>query len=185
MRLFVAVVPPPRVREAALETAHRLSWEGRIRWTPPQNVHLTLKFLGETPEAEVPALERALQKVSRGHEAFDCTLEGVGAFSSLKRARTLWVGVGKGAQRLSELAEDVEAGLEELGFAREKRPFHPHATVGRAKGGGAALVGSEDSDTSPSGFRVESIELVSSRLSEAGAVYSTLAAPPLGSDGDT
>ncbi|MDN5698146.1 MAG: hypothetical protein L0G70_09275, partial [Rubrobacter sp.] len=62
MRLFVAVTPPQQAREAALEKARSVTWKGRIRWVPPRNVHLTLKFLGETPEQDVPRLEAALER---------------------------------------------------------------------------------------------------------------------------
>lgn len=180
MRLFVAVTPPPRVREAALERAKGVRWEGRIRWVPQQNVHLTLKFLGETPEEAVPQLEAALERVCLGHRAFDLALEGVGAFPSTEKASTLWVGAGEGAEALTSLAEDVEDALQGLGFEREKRPFHPHATVGRAKDGRAEMTG-EKPVSEPPGFRVRSVELVRSLLTDEGAVYSVAASFALGS----
>lgn len=179
MRLFVAVTPPTEVREAALERARSVSWKGRIRWVPPQNVHLTLKFLGETPDEVVPQIEASLEAVCLGHRAFDLALEGVGAFPSAGRARTLWVGAGQGSEALTALAEDVEDALQGLGFEREKRPFHPHATVGRAKDGRAAMTG-EEPVSEPLGFRVRSIELVRSRLTDEGAVYSVAASFALG-----
>ena len=174
MRLFVAVTPPPEVREAALERARSVSWKGRIRWVPQQNLHLTLKFLGETPEEEIPRLEAALESVCLGHRAFDLALESVGAFPSTNKARTLWVGAGEGSEALTALAEDVENALQDLGFEREKRPFHPHATVGRAKDGRAAMTGGEPV-SEPPGFRVRSVELMRSRLTDEGAVYSVAA----------
>ena len=174
MRLFAAVTPPPEVREAALERAGSASWKGRIRWVPQQNVHLTLKFLGETPEESIPQIEAALESVCLGHRAFDLALEGVGAFPSVNRARTLWVGAGEGAEALTALAEDVEFALQQLGFEREKRPFHPHATVGRAKDGRAVMTG-EEPVSEPLGFSVRSVELVRSRLTDEGAVYSVAA----------
>lgn len=179
MRLFVAVTPPPEVRQAALERARNVSWKGLIRWVPPRNVHLTLKFLGETPEETVPQLEAALEQVCTGHGAFDLALEGVGAFPSAGKARTLWVGAGQGSDSLTALAEDVEDALQGLGFEREKRPFHPHATVGRAKYGRAAMTGEEPA-SEPLRFRVRSVELVRSRLTDEGAIYSVAASFALG-----
>lgn len=179
MRLFVAVTPPPEVREAALEKARSVTWKGRIRWVPPRNVHLTLKFLGETPEQDVPRLEAALERVCLGRRAFDLALEGVGAFPSTNKARTSWVGAGEGSEPLRTLAEGVESALRDLGFEPEKRPFHPHATVGRAKGGQAAMDG-EEPVSEPLEFRVRSVELVRSRLTDEGAVYSVAASFALG-----
>ena len=179
MRLFVAVTPPQKVREAALERAKNARWEGRIRWVPPRNVHLTLKFLGETPEKSIPQLEAALERVCLGHEAFDLALEGVGAFPSTSKARTLWVGAGEGSEALTTLAEGVEDVLRDLGFERENRPFHPHATVGRAKDGRASMTG-EEPVSEPLEFRVRSVELVRSRLTDEGAVYSVAASFALG-----
>lgn len=181
MRLFVAVVPPPVVREEALRGARSLPWEGNVRWLPPENVHLTLKFLGEIPETEIPALTPALGAACAEHAAFELALSGAGAFPSKKRARVLWVGVGEGSQALRELAGTVEEALASLGFAREKRPFHPHATVGRARGEEVRLGESErETGIGSLRFRVEAVDLVQSRLSKEEAVYSTVASFPLG-----
>lgn len=114
-----------------------------------------------------------------GHGAFDLALEGVGAFPSMNRARTLWVGAGEGSGALTTLAEDVENALEGLGFEREERPFHPHATVGRAKDGRAAMTG-EEPVSEPLSFRVRSVELVRSHLTEEGSIYSVSASFALG-----
>lgn len=183
MRLFVAIIPPPEVREGALREARSLSWRGSIRWLQPENVHLTLKFLGETPEPKMQGLRDALEAACGGHLALDLELTGAGAFPSVERARVLWVGVGEGSDRLRALAEDVEDALESLGFEREKRPFHPHATVGRARDGDARLEDSKRetdlTDLGPLLFRARSVDLVRSHLSRKGAVYSTIASYPL------
>ena len=184
MRLFVAVVPPPEVRERALKEARSLSWEGHIRWLPPENLHLTLRFLGETPDQELPGLRDALEAACSGQEAFDLTLQDAGAFPSADRARVLWVGVGDGLERLNALAGEVDAALERLEIEREKRPFHPHLTVGRARTGDARL-GNPGSggNVGPIPFEVGVVELVQSRLSREGAVYSIIASFPLDSAG--
>lgn len=180
MRLFVAVVPPPETRDKALHTARSLPWEGRIRWLPPQNVHLTLKFLGETPEQDVRALEDALSTVCERHEALHLTLDKVGAFPSTRRARVLWMGVGRGHDPLCALAADVENELENIGVEREERAFHPHVTVGRSRDGKARLEEPQrETAVNPLPFRVESVELVQSQLAQEGALYSTVASFPL------
>lgn len=174
----MAIVPPPEVREAALREARSLPWSGRVRWLPPQNVHLTLKFLGESPEPG--GLHDALRAVCGRHRPLDLDLRGAGAFPSPERARVLWVGVGKGSEALGELAGSVEGALEELGFARERRPFHPHATVGRARERVALQDPGLGEKVGPLAFTAQRVDLVRSRLSEEGAAYSTVASYPLG-----
>ncbi|WP_053057617.1 RNA 2',3'-cyclic phosphodiesterase [Rubrobacter aplysinae] len=182
-RLFVAVVPPPDIQREALRQARSLSWSGAVRWLPPENVHLTLKFLGEvpeTPDSKLPELHETITALCSGHGAFDLSLRGAGAFPSVRRACVLWVGASEGSGPLGALARDLEDGLEKLGFGRETRPFRPHATVARAKGGGARLEDPAAADTvGPLDFRAGSIELMRSRLSQEGAAYSNVASYPL------
>jgi 2'-5' RNA ligase len=183
VRLFIAIVPPPEVQREALGEARSLQWSGEIRWLPPENVHLTLKFLGDTPDSDLAGLDAAIANVCSGHRALDLDLRGAGAFPSTQRGRVPWVGVGTGSERLGALASELEDKLASLGFERENRAFHPHATVGRAKSGketGLRLGGSERNPrVGPLAFRAESVELLRSRLSEGGAVYSTVASYPL------
>lgn len=184
MRLFVAVVPPLKVREAALREVRSLPWRGRVRWLPPRNVHLTLKFLGETSETEMAELHEALRTVCGQHPALDLGLRGAGAFPSVEKARVLWMGVGEGSERLRELAREIEEALESLGFERERRPFRPHTTVGRARDRGAWLeAAGREVEVGPLRFRTGSVELVRSQLSREGAVYSTVASYPLQAGG--
>lgn len=181
MRLFVALVPPTEVRREALRAAKALPWEGEIRWLPQENVHLTLKFLGETPEEKMRGLKETLASVSERHGVLDLALEGIGAFPSTRRARVPWIGVGRGFEPLRALAADVESVTESLGFAREERSYLPHAALGRSRDGKARLRGpQQSSEVGPLNFRAYRVELVQSRLSEEGAVYSTVASYPLG-----
>jgi RNA 2',3'-cyclic 3'-phosphodiesterase len=189
VRVFVAVFPPPEVREALAGAARRLPVKGNVRLTAPANVHLTLEFLGDVPEDDVGHVARALEPVREGHAPFEAAISGFGAFPSPGRARILWAGIGEGSENLRALARDVEERLAPLGFEREARPYHPHLTLGRARGRPVAL---QDTEVSPpvAGFLVRQVELVESVLGEAGATYSTLEAYPLsegrdqGSDGD-
>ncbi|MBA2440853.1 MAG: RNA 2',3'-cyclic phosphodiesterase [Rubrobacter sp.] len=179
MRAFVAVSPPPEVREAVVERARGLRYEGEVRWLPPENVHLTLKFLGEVPEDALAAVSAALDGACGEHGPFGVELPDFGAFPSRERAKAVWAAVGAGSGELGALAADIEGALEGLGFPREKRPYLPHATVGRARGRPARLPEAEATGE-PLGFRVRSVELVRSRLLPSGAVYSVLSSSPLG-----
>ncbi len=178
MRVFVAVFPPPEVREALAEAARALP-AGAFRLTPPVRVHLTLKFLGEVPPEALPRVTSALGGAARQVEPFGATVSGLGAFPTARRARILWAGIAAaGAEGFRALASAVEDALEPEGFAREDRPFVPHLTLGRARRpvnlelGGAGLP--------DLGFAVEALDLVESRQNDSGVTYSVLARFPLG-----
>jgi RNA 2',3'-cyclic 3'-phosphodiesterase len=183
VRAFVAVFPPPEVREALALAARGLPVTGKIRLTPPANVHLTLKFLGDVPREELAGVSEALEPLRARHEPFEASISGFGAFPSPGKARVLWAGVGEGADGLRALARDVEESLEPLGFEREARAYVTHLTLGRARGRPVKLQVPQAPTPVP-GFRVREVELVESVLGAAGARYSTLAAFPLSKSRD-
>ncbi len=178
MRIFVAVFPPPEVRRALVGAARELPVVGEVRWARPENVHLTLKFLGDVSQEDLGRLAEVLEPVRERHEPFEAGISGFGAFPSTRRARILWAGIGEGAEELRALARDVEESLEPLGFEREDRTYVPHLTLGRARGRPVALETVESPSLVPE-FFVRHAELVESVLGGAGAAYSTLAAYPL------
>ena len=178
MRAFVAVFPPPEVREALALAACGLPVTGKMRLTPPANVHLTLKFLGDVPREDLAEVAEALEALRGRHEPFEAGISGFGAFPSPRKARVLWAGIGEGAAELRALARDVEESLEPLGFEREDRTYVPHLTLGRARGRPVALETVESPSPVP-GFFVRHVELMESVLGGAGAAYSTLGAYPL------
>lgn len=163
-----------------LETARAGIPTDRVRWTRPENVHLTLKFLGEVAEEQVEQIGAALRRVCAVHAPFDASLSRFGAFPSERRARILWVGVGAGAEEVAALASDVDAALEPLGFEREGRPYVPHATLGRVRGKPIRLELPAAVPGEP-GFGVSRVELVQSTLAAGGAVYEALESLALGS----
>ena len=174
MRAFVAVFPPPELREEALARARRLALRGRVRWSKPENIHLTLKFLGDVREEILDGLCAALEEVCGRHAIFDAGLAGFGAFPSARRAQILWAGIGMGSTRLSSLATDLDAVLAPLGFEREKRPYTPHLTLGRARGQPASFEPRPEEYIGE--FRVRRVELTESTLTPEGAVYRTVRA---------
>ena len=177
MRVFVAVFPPPEVQEALTEAARALPADA-FRLTPPERVHLTLKFLGEVPPGDLPRVGSALERAARRGEPFDATVSGFGAFPSTRRARILWAGIGAGAEGFRALSRAVEDLLEPEGFVREDKRFVPHLTLGRARRpvrldlGGAGVP--------DLGFAVGALDLVESRQGDFGVAYSVLERCPLG-----
>jgi RNA 2',3'-cyclic 3'-phosphodiesterase len=141
VRTFIAVRPPDPLCDHIAEVvrgrrrpvgAGRMAVDG-VRWVPPENLHYTVKFLGELTAARLPEMEAALEAVGRRHVAFDAALAGGGCFPGAQRPRILWVGMGEGAAALTALAADVEAAVAPMGWEPERRPFKPHLTVGRVK----------------------------------------------------
>lgn len=131
MRLFIAVRVPFSHSLGELVSELR-ACPGRVKWVEEENFHLTLRFLGEVPEALVEAVDRGLEEAVRGFPATEAVLKGVGAFPSLRRPRVIWVGM-EPVEPLKELQRRVESSMQGLGFEREKKPFQPHVTLGRVK----------------------------------------------------
>ena len=180
MRAFVAIFPPLEIREALVGAARELPVVGPVRWIQPENVHLTLKFLGEaSKENLLDRVAEALKAVCGRHEPFEAEPSAFGAFPTARRARILWVSIDdEGSDRLRALAEDVETSLEALGFEREDRAYTPHLTLGRARARPVVLETVETPSTVPN-FTVRNVELVQSVRGGAGVTYSTLATYPL------
>ncbi len=110
-----------------------------VNWVEPENLHLTLFFLGEVEQRETLDICRAAQKAIRDMPAFVMSVEGAGCFPNVRRPRTLWVGVGKGLDEVSAVHDAIETPLLELGsYRRETRGYTPHVTLGRVKSTGDA-----------------------------------------------
>jgi 2'-5' RNA ligase len=173
VRTFVAVFPPPEVREALFRAACELPANKDFRLIGPEKLHLTLKFLGDVAEDDLSRVKVALEPLRGRHEPFEVSTSSFGAFPSERKARILWAGVGEGSESLRAVAQNVEDLLEPAGFGRDERPYVPHLTVGRARGRQARL---EDANVSPPAFRfmVSGVDLVESAPGAGGVTYSVL-----------
>jgi 2'-5' RNA ligase len=135
VRLFIAINLPGDVRDRIHDAAAPLREAAPdIAWTPPERLHLTLKFLGERPESDVAPLEAMLRSIGDRHAPMPLVIEGGGAFPSLARPRVIWAGIAA-EPRLELLHHDVESACASLGYEVEGRAFRPHLTLGRARGG--------------------------------------------------
>jgi 2'-5' RNA ligase len=133
MRIFVAVALEAALGEAVAKLPPRLNSAAEaFRWVPPGNLHLTLKFLGEITEERVAQASDAAREVSGRSRPFSITLGGLGAFPSPKKPQIVWIGVVQGADRLIELARDLDVTLRRVKFPEDDRPFRPHLTIARA-----------------------------------------------------
>jgi 2'-5' RNA ligase len=177
MRTFVAVFPPQRVREALFRTARDLPASNAFRLIGQEKLHLTLKFLGNVAEEDLSRVKQALRQLRGRHEPFEVETSGFGAFPSERKARILWAGVGEGSGPLRAVAQSVDDLLEPAGFGRERRPYVPHLTLGRARGRQAKLDGAGASPPALR-FTVSGVDLVESVPGEGGVTYSVLETYP-------
>jgi len=188
-RLFIAAAIPPEplaVCRELLSTASSappvVAAAGRVRWTRPENLHLTLRFLGDTDPALVTAMETAMQQAAGAVAAFPVTLAGAGTFPASGPPRALWLGTTQGREELTALASALDTELAvRIGLETGTSPFHPHLTVARAGRGepAAGLAAAAALRSATEGwsatFDVERITLYRSHLGSGQPRYEVLA----------
>lgn len=153
------------------------------KWVEPQNMHLTLKFLGDLPRTRIQPLADAVRRAVQGEPRFEVVLLGAGAFPSPARPRVLWAGVREGADRLARLSRSIDESTVASGFAPADKAFRPHLTIGRARGESvgvrAADIISRYSDALWGTVAADCVHVVASVLKPSGPVYTSLARIPL------
>ncbi|HEV8634024.1 MAG TPA: RNA 2',3'-cyclic phosphodiesterase [Chloroflexota bacterium] len=187
LRTFVALELPPEVRRLLAETQASLRPATRaVRWVDSEGAHLTLKFLGPTPEDAVEPIGAALRAAADGHGAIRLRTGQPGAFPNPRAPRVLWLGLEGDVARLGQLQQKVEAAIAPLGYPTEARPFSPHLTLGRLRqdatgrdrtAAGAATAAA--ASPRPVAFEIDAVSLMLSELSPQGARYSPLLTVPL------
>jgi RNA 2',3'-cyclic 3'-phosphodiesterase len=185
-RVFLAVdigAAPRRRVEQFLDRCRATGAE--VNWVAAQNLHLTVKFLGDLPDAQIAQVCRAAEETACGLAPWDLELVGVGAFPHLGRPTTLWIGCAAGHSELSTLAGRLDASLETLGFPRETRPFSAHLTFGRIKRASAGLPALKTllqahTQEAFGPTRIDRLIVFSSDLKPTGPIYTPLAECPLG-----
>ena len=179
-RTFIALALPREVIDYLVKVQRCLKDRGaRGRWVRPESIHLTLKFLGDTPVNQLESVADALDTVARSHAALELTAGGLGGFPNRRRPRVLWVGIGSDRGHLVDLQQAVDTAMASLDWPLEKRPFRGHLTIGRAKGRGVingdidnVLARCEPAETM--GFTAGHLTLYRSLLRPDGAIYERL-----------
>jgi 2'-5' RNA ligase len=179
MRAFIAVEVS---KDVLSEIDRRTSeWRDRLRgarWVPASNLHLTLRFLGETSEATLEELSETMTDIASRFSPFDLNFDGIGYFPSARRPRVFWVGVKDPLGVLAELQERIETAARKHGFEPEKRRFSPHLTLARFKGAKPhpdyELLTREYGNLSFGSSKVEEVILFKSVLRQEGAEYTAL-----------
>jgi 2'-5' RNA ligase len=186
VRLFVAADVPDEVRARLAEVQKRLGdLPLPLRWARPEGIHLTLFFCGETPEARVEAMARAIEPVAAAAAPFRLEAHGVQSFPAHGRPRVLVFGLRGDVAAAARLKSALDEAMKALGFTPDDRPFRPHLTLARAKEGRAGdwktpLAREKDADGG--GFEVRRLVLYESRLGPGGSQYRSVREFPFGAE---
>ena len=185
IRTFIAVEIPENIASSIRDLQQGLKDYGiDIRWIRPENIHMTLKFLGDVAVVDIDRISGAIYKAVDGTASISLKSKGIGVFPGVKHARVLWVGLTGQLEYLMRLQKTLDENLKDIGFSKEKRPFKGHLTIGRIKEkinykkivDALTAFRNFESET----FIANKIILFKSELKPQGAVYTKLASASLG-----
>jgi len=188
LRTFIAVDIPPSIKNSIqiqVDNLRKFIGDSSVRWVLVNNIHLTLKFLGDTPPSNLDLLKQTIRTQADSFSEINITISGLGSFPSPKRARVLLVRIQAPAA-LEALQRGIDLACAQLGYKPETRPFSPHLTIGRVRRGVSSSnqikihkALTEVKIDSLGTTSVDYIHLYKSELSPAGAKYTKLFSAPL------
>ena len=181
IRTFIAVSLSASILSGIEKMVRTLQTEfGEVRWVEPNNLHVTLKFLGDISLNDLPQLIRTVTQCTNKTDSFDLTFQGFGVFPNRESPKTIWIGCREGSEELIQLAKSIDEELFSLGFPKETRRFSPHLTIGRVKkpiqGLSLMPVLDEQQNRLFGSCSVSEVQIFSSELTRRGPVYDELAA---------
>lgn len=183
IRCFIAVFLDPAIRPRVAAFQKQLARAGAdVKWVEPENLHFTLKFLGDVESASLDEIGRALEAAVADVQAFELGLGDAGAFPNIRNPRVIWIGVNSGREPLIDLAGSVEEAMKAKGFQQDGKGLSPHLTIGRVRSARNlhALAQELSSNLPPvASMRVDRVQLTSSNLTAHGPVYADIRAIPL------
>lgn len=178
IRCFIAAEVPEAVKKSLGEIILTLRKSGAdVKWVAPQNIHITLKFLGSIDEELIGPIKEALSRKVARYAPFHIRIYDIGCFPDERRPRVVWVGVEDPGE-LQSLYKDIDAEMAGFGFPVETRPFSPHLTIGRVRSNKRVtemLRLFEEFRSVSFDVGIEGISLMKSELKPAGAEYQSLA----------
>jgi len=182
MRCFIAIDIDEQIRKALANLQDELQGKADIKrsdakWVNPENIHLTLKFLGEIKDEQVVDVCNITKDVASGHESFELHIESVGHFGG-RSAKVLWVGTGQNIDKLLQLQQDLERHLDLAGWPREARKFSGHLTLCRIRNARAGIklaqLARDYKDFKLGTMPADSVSVYQSQLTPQGPVYTVL-----------
>jgi 2'-5' RNA ligase len=182
IRAFIAIELPSRLKLelGKLQTQLKMQRQNWVKWVDPNSIHLTLKFLGNIDINSTGQITKEMEGAARGISPFFLEVKDLGVFPNLRRVQVAWVGVSGEIDKVVQLQQNLESNLEYLGFVPEKRRFTPHLTLARLRDQAkpeerqkfGQLIASTGFKSDP--FKVDTVSLMRSQLTNHGAVYSQL-----------
>jgi len=179
-RVFIAIEMPSEVRARLAEhskSLRQMNPDVRASWARQENLHLTVKFLGEIPIARMEALSLAAEAATREIDQFDLIVGSCGAFPGQGQPRVLWIGIEDQSGKLARLHKALEKECAKAGFAREARPFHPHLTIARVRqprGSRTLAQLHKQSGFASESVAVSELVVIRSELSSEGSKYTII-----------
>lgn len=188
LRTFVALEMPVAIEDQLSKVIATLKGDLKempVRWVAVENIHMTLKFIGETSEENVQQISSLIEQCAKNVEPFDLQLKGFGVFPDSRRPLVLWVGVSA-PENLATLQQKIESGLAHLGYPVEDRPFNPHLTIARVRRGAGSpdakrimAAMDEHKAITSDPVIIDSVTLFQTVLNRSGSVYNRLFSAPL------
>lgn len=182
MRAFIAIELPQIIKTALAKLQEQLKQSGAdVKWVEPQNIHLTLKFLGEINQEQLVLIKQIIDDTARDRKTFPASISSLRAFPKINFPRVIWAGISPGDNETKEIVRDLEEKIQKLGIPKEERPFAAHITLGRVR----SLKNKEklvqalnsltpDLSAQPIEFPVLKITLFKSTLSPKGPSYEAI-----------
>ncbi len=184
IRTFICIEIPESIKDRIDRLQKTLRQiDAQVSWTKPSNIHLTLKFLGGVASTRIERVAKAVERAASGIHHFEIEASGAGCFPSPRSPRVLWIGLPHAPEQLKQLYVNIEDELAREGFAREKRKFSPHLTIGRIRNPknsasiAEALMGE---GFAPERFKATEVIVMRSQLNPAGSIYTPQAIIKLG-----
>lgn len=182
MRTFIAIELPKNIKDALARIQEELKKSGAdVKWAAPDNIHLTLKFLGEVEDDKIEKINKIIDSVCAENSIYKISISSLGAFTKIDYLRVIWAGVEKGDPETKKMAKELEEEIEKIGIPKEERVFSSHITLGRTRSalnrekldkeikGLQEVFGKENLE-----FSVSKISLFKSTLSPKGPLYEVL-----------
>jgi len=184
VRTFICIEIPEAIKDRIGELQRDLrGMDARISWVKPENIHLTLKFLGDVPQSRIESIKRAAERAAGSSSLFEIEARGAGCFPSPRNPRVLWVGLSHLPDELKRLHAKIEDELSREGFAREQKKFSPHLTIGRIRSPQNTSLVAEKliaGGFEPVRFQANEIIVMRSDLDPSGSIYTPQAVMKLG-----
>lgn len=185
IRTFIAVEIEERFRQELVRVQDKLRASGAdVKWTEPQDIHLTLNFIGDIAPSKITSIREIMSGIAANIPAFPVDITELGAFPDILFPKIIWAGITRNADILARIANEFETGLDKFKTKKEDRKFAPHITLGRTRSsrGKDQLVAALEETNIPAGLTqmVNRLTLFQSQLTPQGPVYSVLGESALG-----